>query len=255
MEFAVTNQERDAMVMAHAPRAEKYARRVARQWRHAGVDADDMAGEALQALVEAANTFDSSRASFWTYAYILVGQRVRNHLLHFRFATSQTKSTRVQSIARKVSRTAGYLASELGREPTREEIGARLGSSVARVEMAQKTLRRSDRHIAVGDDRSDKDGGQRGWVAVCDNPSPFESVSCAEEARIVKQAITNALEQMRPRHAEIIRRRFFYDDERPTLTTLAAEFGVSRERVRQIEANALQRIAAALRRDLGGIEA
>jgi len=78
------------------------------------------------------------------------------------------------------------------------------------------------------------------------HPGPSEQLECDEQARLQDSGLHLALESLDPRSRAIVQRRWLNENDAPTLHELASEYGVSAERIRQIEARALQKMRGVL---------
>ena len=136
----------------------------------------------------------------------------------------------------KVGRASRLFAQEFGREPTASEIAARLGTTEVKVTFAQHLVREP---LSVETPVGADEGARIGDFLADGGESPLDA---AMNARRTDEA-TQLLRGLSPREAEVLRLRFGLDGggER-TLAEIGARFSVTRERIRQIEAKALQRI-------------
>jgi RNA polymerase primary sigma factor len=140
------------------------------------------------------------------------------------------------------------LLQELGREPTAEEVGARVEFSVDKVREIQRINQDTislEQPVGEEDDFSLSDLIEDRGAVVPDD---------AATRAMLDQAVKEALEQLSPREQEVVRLRFGLDDGKiRTLEEVGKEFGVTRERVRQIESKTLAKLrrpdAAFLLRD------
>ncbi len=136
--------------------------------------------------------------------------------------------------ARALARATQQLATAFGRTPTREERADALGVSVKQVE----DIERADQgpaslSAAIGEGDSDLEDFVADSVDVAD----------AAEHAVLADAIRQLLDHLSPREQKVLRWRFGLDGEGPrTLDEIAEEFGISHERVRQLEKQALQKL-------------
>jgi RNA polymerase primary sigma factor len=134
-------------------------------------------------------------------------------------------------------KTAQHLEQTTGRRPSSREIAERLGVSPVRVRWLIKVSRRPlSLQKRVGEDE-DSELGE--FIEDQDSPAPIEE---ATEA-LMAEEVERMLSTLTARQARILRMRFGLRGERPhTLKEVAARFGLTRERIRQIEREALRRL-------------
>ena len=201
-----------------------------------GVAFEDLVSEGTLGLVEAAHRFDPGRAArFGTYAAFWVRAFVR------RFARSnqrlvQAPSTRLaRRLQSAVPRTRRRLEQEQGAEASSYDVARALGVSpddLAMVELPPE--------IAVNT-AADVGGHQLSSP----EPSPEEGAAAAEERRLRSSSLRDALAGLSERERDIVRRRYLVDD-RETLARLGKAYGLSRERVRQVERRACDKLRGVL---------
>jgi RNA polymerase primary sigma factor len=148
--------------------------------------------------------------------------------------------------ARKVQRERERLAREIGREPRAEEISGRSGISLDQVERALNLVQEPKPLDApVGEDG---DATLGDFIAAADTISPH----AAAEGSALRALLLKALDELTPREQRIMRMRFGIDGAAEhTLKEIGETLGVTRERIRQIEAKALAKLrGSAKARDL-----
>jgi RNA polymerase primary sigma factor len=137
----------------------------------------------------------------------------------------------------RVHRARRNLVQELGREPTAEELAEELGMPYAKVEqilkVAQKPL---SLETPVGED---EDSFLGDFIEDEKSPSPVDAAAAA----LLQEALQDLFNSLTPREVKILQLRFgLIDGYTYTLEEVGRRFGVTRERIRQIEAQALQRL-------------
>jgi RNA polymerase primary sigma factor len=207
---------------------------IARRFLGRGLDLDDLVGEGNIGLIRAAAEFDPSfGARFSTYAGCWISQAIREALI-------QTASTiRVPEgmvgLLKKWRRAEWALGRELGREPSFDEVASELGLREPRRTHVARALEAG--RLRPGG-RSE-DGAVAGLLAELTDGHPVHERLEAEEERAVAWRLMGRLEA-RERH--ILMLRFGLDGEAQTLEQIGRRLGVTRERVRQLEAHALRKL-------------
>ena len=137
----------------------------------------------------------------------------------------------------KLIRTQRRLTQELGREPLPEELAAEMEIDVDKVNHILKISQdTTSLDAAVGED---EDSSLGDFIKDVDSVSPEEAATY----ELLKEHIDDTLELLTPREQKILRMRFGLEDGRShTLEEVGQEFGVTRERIRQIEAKALTKL-------------
>ena len=212
--------------------------RIARGYVKHGVSYEDLVGEGTLGLAEAAQRFDPERGvRFSAYAAWWIRAHVRRSTLANRRIVATPSTRAARKLVARLRDTERVLAQQLGRRATREEVAAALGVSAADVGMVDSALR--ERDVVVGD----LDHGGIELADLCD--SPEELVAEAEFTARSTASIERALGSLSTREQEIIRRRITNDDA-DTLSVVGDALGLSRERVRQIESKACEKLRANL---------
>lgn len=206
---------------------------VARAYARRGLSMDDLMSEGTLGLLEAVRRFDPDRGNrFSTYAVWWVRQRIRRFAMANRRIVGAPSTRNARRIRGSLQRTRNELAQKLGRPPRRDEIAAALDVTPDEVAMVESAM--GARDVPLG---PEEDGMTRELPAHL--PSPEEATLRAEQDHLRKAKVLESLTGLGAREREIIEKRLLCEDA-TSLSTLGDHFGVSRERVRQIQ-NAAQR--------------
>jgi RNA polymerase primary sigma factor len=204
-------------------------------WRFTGrgLPVEDLIGEGNLGLLRAASDFDPARGfRFSTYAVCWIKQAIRRALRY----TTRTIHIPVHIVERLNSwrQTSAQLAGELGRAPAPEDVAERMNLPGKHVPALQEALR-LDSHRPHGH-FSHRLSSIADSVPDRRTEVPHNGLSVAE----VQGQVQGLLDQLRPRHAAVLRLRFGLSGTEPkSLRAIGQEMGITHERVRQIERSAL----------------
>jgi RNA polymerase sigma-32 factor len=213
---------------------------VARRFHREGVPMEDLVGEGMLGLVEAARRFDpDKRARFGTYATWWVRALVRRFALSNRRIVGSPSTRNGRKIVSKLRETERHLTATEGAPPGLERIAEALGVSLEEIQEVEAAL--TGRDVVLGADRED---GSPLELA-CSAPSPEEQAAARQRARHTRASVDRGLAALDPREREIVERRLLTEDGQ-TLARLGESLGISRERVRQIELIAKDKMRAAM---------
>lgn len=211
--------------------------KIAHDYKDFGLPLLDLISEGNIGLIKAVERFDPQKGGkLSTYAAWWIKQSIKRAL------ANQSKTIRlpvhlVDKIS-KMRKTAMALTEELGREPTDEELAEVLGMPVNKVtHLKTVSVRPTSLNAPLGDDA---DGAEFGEIVGDENArDPFETLREKAQNSDLRQMIADLDE----REARIIRLRFGLDgeDER-TLEEVGEMFGITRERVRQLQNIALSKM-------------
>ncbi len=210
--------------------------KIARDYEGIGLPLLDLISEGNIGLMKAVERFDPKKGGkLSTYGSWWIKQSIKRAL------ANQSKTIRlpvhlVDKISR-MRRTAMKLQEDLGREPTDEELAAELGTTAARVaQMRTASIRPASLDAPVGDDESNN------FSEIVEDERAVNPYDELEDKTVVNM-LQDMVKHLDDREATILRYRFGLDGgTEKTLEEVGEKFGVTRERVRQIQNLALRKL-------------
>ncbi|MEX1362617.1 MAG: RNA polymerase sigma factor RpoD/SigA [Nannocystaceae bacterium] len=215
--------------------------RMANRMRGTGLSLTDLIQEGNIGLLKAVDRFEPERGfRFSTYASWWIRHTMR------RAVVNRGRTVRVpqhlHTLAQKLSKTRRSLRGQLGRDPVDAELAAAVGTTVDKVVAASRALSNQpislEARVSVDDPRSVAD-----LLSIPEEQTPNERLDLLRAGEQMQAALL----ELEPMERDILRPRFGRDGDDPrTLAEIGAQYSLSRERIRQLQVLALERMRQAM---------
>lgn len=217
---------------------------LAHKFRHYGLPVSDLIQEGMIGLLQAADRFDLTRdVRFSTYAIWWIRSSIQDYILRnwsiVRTGTTAAQKSLFFNLRRLRAKIEGTSGTSLSTDEKRDEIAKTLGVSIKEVEAMEQRMGSGDQSLnaVISDD------GQDEWMALLPDqrPNPEEIITQTRDSKARSLWLADALARLPERERAIIRSRHL-TQEVVTLEDLGKSLGISKERVRQLETRAMEKL-------------
>ena len=217
--------------------------RIASKFRGYGLPVGDLIQEGNIGLLEAANRFDVTRnVRYSTYATWWILAAIQEYIVRnasiVRIGTTPAQKSLFFNLRRLRARLSDNTGVSMN-DDDRQRIATELGVPVAAVERMEAHLSYPDRSLNAG--MLSEDGDEAQDFLPDPGPSPEEIVQEDHDFAVRNAWLRDAIGTLSPREQQVIARRFL-EENKNTLAEIGESFGVTKERIRQIEAKALAKL-------------
>ncbi len=233
---------------------EAYARfviRIAWRFRGYGLPVGDLVQEGNIGLMEAAARFDPERENrFSTYASWWIMAAIQDYVLRHNSMVRVATTPVQRRLFFNLRRARAQMATRPDGELTGDEydrMADEFGVKVTDIQRMEAHLGGRDASLNAAISQQQEGSGEQQDLLPDTGPSPEELAVDTVDGEIRTAWLYDALSELTPREQKIITHRFLEDDKQ-TLAEIGETFGVSKERVRQIEAKALAKLNSSIRR-------
>jgi len=215
-----------------------------KRYAWSGIGADDLFSSGTIGLMAAIDSYDHARGRLAPHASMHIRKEMLAHIAAQRSFLRLPASVNYQALL--IARAEAALAVELGREPTEREIALRAELSIPRL----RTIRHALATVVALDDSSDAGAEESAALHEVLADEEAETGGEVADASSRSEWLVAALRRLAPREQRLLNRHFGLDGRGGLpLAHVAAELGISRERLRQIELAALRKLRRLLQAD------